>query len=305
VRQHWDHRIWFSAPGAKHYESSRFSNHPYSFVNLSVTGNQCACHCDHCNAGLLQTMIPAETPEKMHRIIDGLAEHGCQGILVSGGADCRGEVPLMQFMGAIRYARQRGLAVVVHAGLIQPETAAQLKDCDVDQVLVDVIGHTQTIHDVYHLDRTPDDYLQAMITCREVGLDFVPHVVIGLHYGEILGEYESLRMIREVQPQMLVLVILTPTPGTAMGSIYPPDLSEAQDIMAMARIWNPDMFLSLGCARPPGFFKNRAEIIAIDCGFNGIAFPGDEAIAYADSRGLLPVFSEKCCSLSGRMDAWI
>jgi hypothetical protein len=244
-------------------------------------------------------MASAETHEKMCNIVDRLVERGCHGILVSGGADSHGEVPLGDFTEAIRYACKKGLKVLVHTVLLQRETALKLKDCGVDQVLMDVIGHEQTIRDVYHLDRSPEDCLRSMMICREAGLNFAPHVVIGLHFGQIIGEYNALKMIREVQPKTLVLVILTPTAGTGMYTVSPPDLPEVEKVLVAARVWNPDIFLSLGCAKPPGVYKRQVEMLAIDYGFNGIAFPGDATIEHACRRGLLPVFTEQCCSLAG------
>lgn len=244
-------------------------------------------------------MLPAETPENLRGAVDHLIDHGCRGILISGGADSRGEVPLSDFMRAIEYACKRGLKVLVHTGLLQKETAAGLKGCSVNQILMDVIGHEQTIHDVYHLDRSPDDYFQSMLICREAGLDFAPHVVIGLHYGRILGEYEALKMIHRAQPKTIVMVILAPMSGTPMNAVSPPGLSDVENVMAFARALNPDAFLSLGCARPAGEYKRQAEMLAIENGFDGIAFPSDEAIDYACRTGRVPVFTETCCSIAG------
>ena len=300
IRQQHNPRIWFPVPGSKLYENRSFKNRPYSFANVSITGNACACRCEHCDARLLQTMLPAETPEKMCDLVDRLIERGCRGILVSGGADSCGEVPLGDFTEAIGYARKRDLKVLVHSGLLQKEMALRLKDCGVNQVLIDVIGHEQTIRDVYHLDRSPEDYLRSMMICRDTGLDFAPHVVIGLHFGQIIGEYTALKMIQEAQPRTLVLVILMPAAGTGMCTVSPPDLTEVEKVLVAARVWNPTIFLTLGCAKPPGMYKSQVEKMAIDCGFNGIAFPSDAAIEHARRRGLLPVFTEECCSMAGR-----
>lgn len=299
IRHHWDSRMWFSVPGSRHYETLFYSNRPYSFATLSVTGSQCACRCEHCNARLLHSMIPAETPVKMYRTVDRLIERGCRGILISGGADEEGQVPIEPFLDAIRYAKDRGLTVLVHTGLIGTDMAFNLKNCGVDQILIDVIGHEQTIRDVYHLERTPDDYLETMIVCREAGLNFVPHVVIGLHFGQILGEYRALEMIREIRPERLVLVVLTPSSDTGMSHVKPPQLSEVKKVLAAARVRHPDTFLNLGCAKPAGIYKRQVEEAAIDCGFNGIAYPSESAIEYAIRLGFTPVFTESCCSLSG------
>ena len=299
IGRHHGSGIWFSAPGSKHYESRCFKNRPHSFANVSITGKACALHCEHCNAGLLQTMLPAETPEKLCDTVDRLIEKGCRGILVSGGADSQGIVPLDGFTRAIEYARKLGLKVLVHTGLLHRDTAMKLKDCGVNQVLIDIIGSGKTIRDVYHLDRQPDDYLLSMLTCREIGLDFAPHIVIGLHFGQILGEYEALRMIQEAQPETLVMVILRPTAETSMCGVSPPDLASVKEVLLAARVWNPDTFLNLGCVRPAGVYKRQVEKLAIDCGFNGIAFPSDEAIDYTCNRGLNFIFTEQCCSMAG------
>ncbi|MBW6487302.1 MAG: hypothetical protein K0B01_14250, partial [Syntrophobacterales bacterium] len=183
---------------------------------------------------------------------------------------------------------------------IQRETANRLKEAGVDQVLMDVIGAENTIREVCHLTRKPDDYLQSMLYCRDAGLQIAPHVVIGLHFGQIRGEERALEMIRKADPETIVLVILTPARGTAMAGIQPPALDEVARIIATARILNPSTPITLGCARPPGNYKRRAERTAIDCGVNGIAYPDETTVNYAQSRGLKALFTEECCSLLGR-----
>ncbi len=43
--------------------------------------------------------------------------------------------------------------VIVHTGLIRREIAEELKEAGVDQILIDVIGDEDTIHEVYHLEQ--------------------------------------------------------------------------------------------------------------------------------------------------------
>lgn len=299
IRQNHAPRIIFSAPGAKHYQNRFFTNHRNSFVNLSVTGKTCGCRCAHCNGRLLETMIPTPTPEEMCRVVDRLTGKGCRGILVSGGADSRGEVPLLQFADAIKYARGKGLRVLVHSGLIRQETAVALREAGVDQILLDVIGDESTIREVYHLDRKPDDYLEAMLACREAGLEIAPHVVIGLHYGRILGEMNALDMIGRADPAAVVLVIISPMKGTDMAEVEPPPVEEAARVLVTARILNPDIPLTLGCASPPGRYRHTIERLAVDCGVNAIAYPDEATITHARNRGLKTFFAEECCSLLG------
>lgn len=300
IRRRFEPIMYFFAPGAKHYDNRFYLNHALSFINVSVTGTACACKCDHCNGRLLETMKGAPTPETLRHIVDQALQKGTEGILVSGGADSTGQVLLLPFIETIRYAKKMGLTVLVHGGLIQPETAAGLKEAGVDQVLLDVIGDEKTIQQVYHLDRTPQDYLQSMLYCCEAGLSIAPHVVVGLHYGHIRGEVQALEMIQQVGPETLVLVILTPNPGTAMARVQAPSAAEAAAVMAKARIMHPRTPITLGCARPVGAYKRQVEIKAVECGVNGIAYPDQATVLYARSRGMKTQFSEECCSLVGK-----
>ncbi|MEN6461539.1 MAG: radical SAM protein [Syntrophomonas sp.] len=299
IRQATEPVLLVSAPGAKRYNNKYYINYEYSFMNLSVTGENCACHCEHCKGKLLETMVPTTTPEEMNRIIDRLAAKRSQGILISGGANNKGEVPLLGFLDSMAYAKEKGLKVIVHSGLIKRSAALALKEVGIDQVLIDIIGDERTIRNVYHLDRKPSDYLESMLFCREVGLNLAPHVVIGLHFGDILGEYKALEMISEAQPQAVVMVIITPTCGTGMQGVIPPDIDEVGKVIGTARILNPNIPLTLGCARPTGEYKRQVEIMAVDCGVNAIAYPDENTIEYASSKGLKTVFSQECCSLIG------
>jgi uncharacterized radical SAM superfamily protein len=223
--------------------------------------------------------------------------------LVSGGADANGRVPLDPFLEAIHDAVKKGLDIVVHSGLIDRSTAQGLKQAGVSQVMMDIIGDEQTIQQVYHLNAKPDDYMQAMLNCREAGLSIAPHIVIGLHFGRILGEKRALQMIAAAAPSCLALVVLTPTKNTGMASISPPPLSGVEEIMMAARNMNLDLPLTLGCARPAGSYKKDVEKMAVDLAVNGIAYPEESTVRYTLNKGLTPVFVEECCSLLGRVIA--
>ena len=77
-------QIYFAIPSAKKYHNQYFQNQPAAFVNVSITGTSCACNCEHCNAKLLNTMLPVATPQRFHQQVKLLKEQGCTGILISG-----------------------------------------------------------------------------------------------------------------------------------------------------------------------------------------------------------------------------
>jgi uncharacterized radical SAM superfamily protein len=287
-----------SAPSAKTYISDHFRNTKNRFVNITVTGNWCELNCEHCKKKLLESMVPALTPEKLREVGDSLIEKDCQGVLISGGASSEGTVPLDKFMDSIAYLKERGLQVIVHTGLLNEKTAQNLKAAGVDQVLIDVMGDTETIKEVYHLDKTPADFEESLRIMKTAQLRMAPHIVIGLNHGKIRGEYNALRFISEVTPDVIVLVVLSPMHGTPMHGTATPAPEEVARIAAIARIVNENTPVSFGCARPSGSGRVDLERMLIRAGVNSIAYPSDEAVDYATDIGLRTIFVEKCCTLS-------
>lgn len=294
---HFPATLQVAAPGAKHYDMGGFCNHAGSFLHVSVTGRACALQCEHCTGRLLESMAPATTPEALRALGLAARARGALGCLVSGGADREGRVPLLPFVGALRALREAGLRVIVHCGLVDRETATALKEAGVEQVLLDIIGDADTCREIYHLDKGPEDYRRALALLKETGLSTAPHVVVGLHRGQVRGEYRALADIAAVGVDRLVLVLLSPLPRTPLAETAPPAPEEAARVMAVARLLNPGTPLALGCARPAGPAKATLERLAIDAGVNAIAYPLAETISYAEARGLDVRFHELCCSL--------
>ncbi len=298
IRQtHFPPVLKLAAPGAKRYEIEGFRNNPDRFAAISLTGRACALRCEHCRGQLLESMYPAPTPQALRDLADELVDRGCQGVLLSGGADHEGHVPLDGHLEAIADLTSRGLKVIVHTGLVDKATAQGLKTAGVDQVLVDVIGDAETIRQVYHLDKKPQDYAATLAVLKEVGLAIAPHIVIGLHFGHIRGELAALEMITAAEPEVIILVVLNPLRATPMARSPAPAAETVGRLAAVARILNPERPISLGCARPSGPIKARMERLAIAAGINALAYPSEASIDYACSLSLKVEWAEMCCSL--------
>ena len=288
----------FAVPGAKRYETEHYANDPRRFAGISLTGRQCALQCEHCRGQLLSGMLPATTGEALLTLGARLLEEGCEGVLISGGADTAGAVPLDPFLPALGWLKEWGLQVIVHTGLLGRHTAAGLAAAGVDQVLFDVVGDAGTIHDVLHLDRTPADYAATLALLRELGLPVAPHVVIGLHYGQLRGELAALETIARVGAEVVVLVVLRPLPHTPMAGVAPVDPAAVGRLAAVARLMNPSTPLTLGCARPAGADKVEIERRAVLAGANVVAYPDPATVALAADLGLATSFVERCCTLA-------
>jgi uncharacterized radical SAM superfamily protein len=295
----FDNDLTFSIPNTLSYHHEHFPSQHYRFAALSVTGTRCALRCEHCKGTLLQSMIPVEDPNTFYETMDRLHTHGAQGVLVSGGADEKGEVPLKKFIPAMKTLKRKDsqFKIIVHTGLIQREMAKELKEAGVDQILIDVIGDNDTIRDVYHLDKRVEDYEETLWMLKEMGHRLAPHIIIGHHFGEIRGEWKALEIITRIGVETIVLVIIKPLLPFEKGWGTIPKPDETSRISAAARILNPTTPIRMGCIRPAHPWKAEMEKGFIRSGVNTIAYPLQGTIEYAKELGLETKFIEMCCSL--------
>ncbi|BCV20264.1 radical SAM protein [Moorella sp. Hama-1] len=289
--------LGLATPGSKHYDSGDHRNDRRLFVTISLTGAGCRLQCEHCRGELLKSMYPAGAPAELLDLGRQLRDGGCHGVLVSGGADAGGRVPLQPYLKSLAGLKNLGLKVIVHTGLADPVTARGLKNAGVDQVLLDIIGDRETARRVYHLEKGPADYGAALENLLAAGLKVVPHIVAGLNFGRIAGEVEALYQVLSRDCRDLVLVVLTPLPGTPMAGVTPPAPAAVARLLATARLAGSRLNLLLGCSRPAGRHRLRTEFYALRAGVNGIAYPHEGTVARARHLGLQTFFSDLCCSL--------
>jgi uncharacterized radical SAM superfamily protein len=292
--------LTFSIPGTMSYHDKTFPSQKDRFAAISVTGSHCDLRCEHCKGKLLESMIPAENPQTFLQVAERLRLDGAHGIVVSGGADQNGEVPLKKFIPSIRELKERApeFKVIAHTGLIGRQTAEELKEAGVDQILIDVIGDDDTIREVYHLNKRVEDYEETLWTLKEMGHRLAPHIIIGHHFGELKGEWRALEMVTRVGVETIVLVIFKTLHASGENHFKVPKPEETSKVSAIARILNPDIPLRMGCIRPAHPWKAEMEKGFILSGVNTIAHPLQGTIDYAKEIGLKTKFVEMCCSLS-------
>jgi uncharacterized radical SAM superfamily protein len=296
-KENFGDELTFSIPSVVSYHTDEIPSRQNRFAAISVTGNHCDLQCGHCKGKLLESMIPAVNPETFLQLANRLRSDGALGILISGGADKNGEVPLNKFIPAIRNLKEKNpeFKVIVHTGLIRRETAVELKEGGVDQVLIDVIGDDHTIREVYHLNKRVEDYEETLLMLKEMGHHLAPHIIIGHHFGVIKGEWRALEMISRMGVETIVFVIFKPiVPARAVNIPRPEEVSK---IVAVARILNPSTPIRMGCIRPAHPSKGEMEKGCINSGVNTVAYPLQGTIDYAEEIGLKARFVEMCCSL--------
>jgi len=296
-----DKRITFYAPGLKRYKTADYSCHNHlEFVSISVTGDSCALNCEHCQTKMLHSMLSLpDFKGNLWEMGNKLAGQGARGVLISGGSDKNGRVPLLKHIpDMIRLRRELNMTIRVHPGIPDEETCAALAEVDVDGVMLDIIGDQETINDVYHLDVTPKAYDDVLDRLQRNGVPTIPHIILGHYFGKMNGEWQALEIIRKYNPKTLVLVIMTPLSGTPMMGIKLPSLDEIGRFFEEVRMAMPRTPVILGCARPLGPIKAEIDKLAISAGLNGIAYPAEGMVEQAQAQGLQAGFINACCGVT-------
>ena len=292
--------IRFSTPTFKAYSSCELEGcSKNSFPAFSVTAGGCALMCDHCQAKILEPMIPATSPEMLERKVRGLiGAQDLQGFLLSGGSTRMNEIRYERYYPVVERLKREfpHLRIAVHSALLDERRARLMEAAGVDTVMMDVIGSNETIREVYHLDRPVEDFEATLAALCATRMEVVPHVVIGLHYGRILGEPNALDIVSRHPVHSLVLVVIMPFYAKP-GTFATPATSDVGRIFFESRKRIADRPVLLGCARPPGMHRRVTDAYAVMAGLDGIAFPADGTVAVARAIGRPAEQAHACCSI--------
>ena len=292
--------IRFSTPTFREFESNELKGcERNSFPAFSITGPGCALDCDHCQAKILEPMIPATNPAELDRKVrDLILLQNLQGFLLSGGSNRRNEIRYEPFYPVIEGLKRDfpHLRIAIHTALTDEPRARSMASAGVDTAMMDVIGDEATIREVYHLGRPVEDFEATLAALCATEMEIVPHIVIGLHYGRILGEAAALDIVARHGIHALVLVVVMPF-YTREGMFRTPETSDVGGVFLEARSRLTDRQVLLGCARPPGMHKRVTDAYAVMAGLDGIAFPADGAVALAEAIGRPYQQQHACCSI--------
>jgi len=289
-----------------HRGSHFFACYPgEKFPVISVTGNSCDLMCSHCRGKYLKSMIPCKNPEELYTTCKRLASDGALGVLVSGGCNKEGYVPLESYLDIIQRVKEdTGLFIAVHTGLPPAWMIKEIGRAGVDLVDFEVFGSAATVNLITGLDRKPQDYKGTLRKLFSHVPHVVPHICIGVHGGMIVGEEKAVEMVAEFEPEVLVFIIFVPTPGTNFGDVCPPSPEDVGRIISMSRKTIGGE-IALGCMRPRGRMREVYELSALNAGVDRMEMPTRRTISEAAERGFRIGFIGACCSVPANAKKWL
>jgi len=292
--------ITFSTPTFKDFNTPEIKGcGKNSFPAFSITGPACALNCDHCQTKILHPMIPALHPEDLDRKVrDLILLQDLQGFLLSGGSNRHNEIRYERFFPVIEKLKNDHphLKIAIHTALTDEKAAKSMEAAGVDVAMMDVIGAEETIREVYKLNRPVEDFEATLAALCSTKMQVTPHIVIGLHYGRLLGEGRALEIIGRHKTHALVLVVVMPFYAKP-GTFVVPNTADVGRVFLEARKTLPDREVLLGCARPAGMHKRVTDAYAVMAGLDGIAFPAEGVPAVAEAIGRPFHQQHSCCSV--------
>ncbi|MCR6624382.1 MAG: radical SAM protein [archaeon YNP-LCB-024-027] len=231
------------------------------FPSISITGDKCGLKCKFCDGRVLGEMLQAESPHELYELIRFLkGRYGIVGVLISGGFDRSGRLPIKPFTSTLReIKRDFDLVVSVHGGLMDSTYASMLRDCGVD--IVDfTLYDPKTMRDVVGLNVDWNAIMGSLESVYSYGPSYIaPHILVGSYFGKVSEEENLIRLLKDFKPYILIFLSLLPVKGTEFQNIPPVGVDEFLKLFNYARNVLPGAELALGCMRVRGEYSISLE----------------------------------------------
>ncbi len=215
-------------------------------------------------------------------------------MLVSGGCDKNGKVPLGPFLPALkRIKMETDLKINLHAGLIDDEEASQIAATGIDCVSFDLVQDPDVILGRLHLSCGAEAYSSTLAALFSSGVKrVVPHLLVGLSGEEDRFEIAAIETAAQYPIAGFVVIALMPTRGTPMENVPPPGDDHLLEILERA-VDALDVPVMFGCMRPRGNWK--LETKAVELGVRRIAMPSPRTEEWAKAQGYRVIKRSSCC----------
>ena len=256
------------------------------YPSVSVTGTCCDQMCEHCRGVHLRGMTPVSGKDDFSNLAHSLRAKGCTGLLLSGGCDANGSVPVSPYADAVSEVSS-DLLINVHAGFITPAEAKRLADSGISCFSVDIHQDSGEMRTVLHLDRDPKDYSELLDILIATGVRVIPHLTVGFGYNDLAlsADLVSSKGLRDV-----ILLSMVPTEGTMVEESV---ISEDAVMDAVGILQEKGLDVILGCMRDRSL--RGLEKRCIQSGVTRLANPSNETLRWAEENGYTVEKRRMCC----------
>lgn len=216
------------------------------FAVVSITGSYCQLRCSHCNARYLSSMIPS-SPRSLRKTIEKLHKQGVRGVLLSGGFNKHGYLPISENIDDLEYAKKLGFIVNAHLGFIDNrDLLYSLKE------LIDVVDFEFTLSKDYIINTrgekfTPRRYKETIKAMIDVGLYVVPHIFLWHPWSSLDLLQEELNFIKDLGVDTVNTLIYIPhVPERLDKKLLLPLITSRAEWL----YYNFEGDIYMGCMRP-------------------------------------------------------
>jgi uncharacterized radical SAM superfamily protein len=260
-----------------------------NFITVSLTGEQCALQCPHCQGRFLKHMAPAITPQGLYDLALESANKGVNGMLISGGCDATGQVPVFKYLDIIKNIKENiDISINIHTGFISLDAIPKLAGKGIDIISFDVIGSPDVVKKIYGLDLEPGYFGKALTAFRENGLRVVPHITAGLDGGNDSGEEAALETIYRHRPDFIVInALMAPETDEKSAARFIEVLHMAREILP------DDTAIGVGCMRPRGEILDAA--LVEELGIAAIVMPSKKLVKGLEALDVVITERDGCC----------
>ena len=216
------------------------------FAVVSITGSYCYLRCKHCNARYLSSMIPS-SPKLLRKTIDKLYTQGVRGILLSGGFNKDGYLPIGESINDLEYAKKLGFVINAHLGFIDK------KDLLYDiKELIDVVDFEFTLSRNYIANTrgkkfSPETYKSTIENMVDAGLNVVPHLFLWHPWSSLDLLIEEINFIKNLGINTINTLVYIPSFSTYL------DKERLLPLITSRIKWLRHEFegnIYMGCMRP-------------------------------------------------------
>lgn len=228
-----------------------------------------------------------EGSDDLYRRSSQYQKQGYVGILISGGSDSDGRVPVEEYLNCIKkIKRDTDLKINLHTGMQIGGIEADIKDSGVDVVSYDIIGSDDTIKHVHGINISTNDLIENYNSMLSHGIKVIPHITVGIHGGRLKGEFHALDLISDSK----IIVINSLIPSKGFGRRV-----SSEDILSVVKyaLNEHAMDVVLGCMRERG--RHEMEIEAIEKGVSGIVMPSKRTVGLSKGRDIS--WKDGCCAV--------